>query len=189
MARTEQHARPSHKHCKACAKHAHAPYVRSETISNPKTNCLRLIPGIRCPVKQAALFPLIRKTVGISNKEMRIILHRTKNKRDFSWQTTRLNQQNNSNDAVAHIGTISILWNFHTNPYQFSETTSGNNSVTAPVKPQLRQITSCMARQHARPSHKHCKPCAKHAHAPPPRPCTRLHDFHLVEFSHQPVPV
>ena len=36
-----------------------------------------------------------------------------------------------------------------------------------PVKPQLRQITSCRARagQHARPSHKHCKPCAKHAHA------------------------
>ena len=32
--------------------------------------------------------------------------------------------------------TISILWNFHTNPYQFSETTSRNNSVTVPVKPQ-----------------------------------------------------
>ena len=85
--------------------------------------------------------------------------------------------------------TISILWNFHTNPYQFSETTSGNNSVTVPVKPQERQITSCRARagQHARPSHKHCKPCAKHAHAQRPRARTRLHDFHLVEFSHQPV--
>jgi hypothetical protein len=60
-----------------------------------------------------------------------------------------------------------------------------------PVKPQERQITSCRARgeQHARPSHKHCKPCAKHARAPPPRACTRLRDFHLVEFSHQPVPV
>ena len=32
--------------------------------------------------------------------------------------------------------TISILLVFHTNPYQFSETTSGNNRVTAPVKPQ-----------------------------------------------------
>ena len=62
--------------------------------------------------------------------------------------------------------------------------------MTVPVKPQLRQITSCRARggQHARPSHKHCKPCAKHAHAPWPRARTRLHDFHLVEFSHQPVP-
>jgi hypothetical protein len=42
--------------------------------------------------------------------------------------------------------------------------------VPVPVKPQERQITSCMARagQHARPSHKHCKACAKHAHAPPP---------------------
>ena len=70
--------------------------------------------------------------------------------------------------------TISILWNFHTNPYRSSETTSGNNSVTVPVKPQERQITSCMARagQHARPSHKHCKPCAKHACAPRPRVCT-----------------
>ena len=68
--------------------------------------------------------------------------------------------------------------------------TSCNNRVTAPVKPQERQITSCRARagQHARPSHKHCKACAKHAHAPPPRDCTRLRDFHLVEFSHQPVP-
>ena len=62
--------------------------------------------------------------------------------------------------------------------------------MTVPVKPQLQQITSCRARagQHARPSHKHCKPCAKHAHAPPPRAGTRLHDFHLVEFSHHPVP-
>ena len=65
-----------------------------------------------------------------------------------------------------------------------------NNSVTVPVKSQLRQITSCMARggQHARPSHKHCKACAKHAHAPRPRVHTGLHDFHLVEFSYQPVP-
>jgi hypothetical protein len=62
--------------------------------------------------------------------------------------------------------------------------------VTVPVNPPERQITSCRARagQHARPSHKHCKPCAKHAHAPRPRVCTCLHDFHLVEFSHQPVP-
>ena len=58
------------------------------------------------------------------------------------------------------------------------------------MKPQLRQITSCRARagQHARPSHKHCKPCAKHAQGPPPRACACLHDFHLVELSHQPVP-
>ena len=58
------------------------------------------------------------------------------------------------------------------------------------MKPQERQITRCRTRagQHARSSHKHCKPCAKHAHAPPPRYCTRLHDLHLVEFSHQPVP-
>ena len=28
-----------------------------------------------------------------------------------------------------------------------------------------------------------------HAHAPRPRARTRLHDFHLVEFSHQPLPV
>ena len=70
-----------------------------------------------------------------------------------------------------------------------SETTSGNNRVSVPVKPQERQITSCRARtgQHARPSHKHCKACAKHAHAPPPRARTGLHDFHFVEFSHQPV--
>ena len=72
---------------------------------------------------------------------------------------------------------ISILWNVHTNPYHPSETTSWNNRVTVPVKPQERQITSCRARggQHARLSHKHCKPCAKHAHAPLPRGRIRLH--------------
>jgi len=68
--------------------------------------------------------------------------------------------------------------------------TSGNNRVTVPVTPREPQITSCRARagQHARLSHKHCKACAKHAHAPSPCAGARLHDFHLVEFSHQPVP-
>jgi len=49
------------------------------------------------------------------------------------------------------------------------------------------EITSCRAwaGQHAHPSHKHCKPCAKHAHASPSRGRTCVHDFHLVEFSHQ----
>jgi len=57
------------------------------------------------------------------------------------------------------------------------------------VKPQERQITSCLKRagQHARPTYKHCKACAKHAHAPYTRTCIGLHGFHLVEFSHQPV--
>ena len=44
------------------------------------------------------------------------------------------------------------------------------------------------AGQHARSSHKHCKACAKHAHGPLTGDRPRLHDFHLVEFSHQPVP-
>jgi hypothetical protein len=59
------------------------------------------------------------------------------------------------------------------------------------VKPPERQITSCRARggQHARSSHKHCKPCAKHAYAPPPRARTCLYDFRPVESSHQPVHV
>jgi len=35
---------------------------------------------------------------------------------------------------------ISILWNFHTNPYQSSETTRRNNKV--PVKPSRTEITS-----------------------------------------------
>ena len=63
MARARQHARPSHKHCKACAKQMR---MHHGHVSIP-------------------------------------------------------------------VCTISILWNFHTNPYQFSETTSGNNSVTVPV--------------------------------------------------------
>jgi hypothetical protein len=55
-----------------------------------------------------------------------------------------------------------------------------------PVKPQERQITSCMARtgQHARPSHKHCKACAKHAHAPRPRARTCLHGFIQANSNH-----
>ena len=64
-----------------------------------------------------------------------------------------------------------------------------DRQVTAPVKPQQTKITSCRVRagQHARPSHKHCKACAKHAHATRPRGRTGLYDFHLVEFSHIPV--
>ena len=56
---------------------------------------------------------------------------------------------------------------------------------------RTRQITSCLGRdgQHARRTCKHCKPCAKHAHAPPPRARTRLYKFHSVGNSHQPVPV
>ena len=47
---------------------------------------------------------------------------------------------------------------------------------------------SCRERagQHANPTHKHCKACANHAHAPWPRARTSLHDFHLVKFSYQP---
>ena len=71
------------------------------------------------------------------------------------------------------------------------------------IKPNIINNTKCILeeyitsylynpivhyQQHAHPSHKHCKACAKHAHAPPPRACTCLCDFHLVEFSHQPVP-
>ena len=45
------------------------------------------------------------------------------------------------------------------------------------------------AGQHARSSHKYCKPCAKHAHEPHTDARPHLYGFHLVEFSHQPVPV
>ena len=45
------------------------------------------------------------------------------------------------------------------------------------------------AGQHARPSRKHCKPCAKHAHAPPPRARTCWYKFHSVEITNHPVPV
>ena len=86
--------------------------------------------------------------------------------------------------------TISILWNLHNNPCHPSEQRV-EPQVTVPVTPQERQITSCRARasKHAYPPHKHCKACANHAHAPRPRACTGLHDFHLVESSYQPVPV
>ena len=88
---------------------------------------------------------------------------------------------------------------------QFSLSRKYKPTRTSPVKQRVetttvigargnlekRQITSCLGRtgQHARRSHKHCKPCAKHAHAPPPRARTRLHKFHSVGNSIQPVPV
>jgi hypothetical protein len=76
-----------------------------------------------------------------------------------------------------------------THVYFFISCISGVPMCTIHIR--KTKITSCMAmaRQHARPSHKHCKACAKHAHAPPPRARTRLRDFHPVEFSHRPVPV
>ena len=118
----ERHARPSHKHCIPCAKHAHAPWPRART---------RL-------------------------RDFHLV--------EFSHQPVPAQLNNELKQQCVGAG------------------------VTV-TKPQERQITSCRARagQHARLSHKHCKACAKHAHAPPPRAFTCLHDFHLVEFSHQPV--
>ena len=128
---------------------------------------------------------------GETNDKLRVAGHGVGNTRARRTNTANRapNMPMHHHHVPVHVCTISIMWNFHTNPYHPSETTSGNNSVTVPVKPQERQITSCRARagQHARPSHKHCKACAKHAHALPPRHCTRLQDFHLVEFSYQPV--
>ena len=42
---------------------------------------------------------------------------------------------------------------------------------------------------HARRSRKHCKACAKHAHAPRPRARARLHGIHSVGNSNQHLPV
>ena len=62
--------------------------------------------------------------------------------------------------------------------------------------PLIYLLSSCQLRvalaragQHARPSHKRCKACAKHVNAPLPRKHTRLHGLHPVEISNQPVPV
>ena len=80
-----------------------------------------------------------------------------------------------------HVCTSSIKWEIQSNPYQSSETTTCNTNVTAPLKPQENeQITSCLRSdgQHARSSCKHCKACARHAHALSIRARTRLHKFH-----------
>ena len=107
-----QHARRSCKHCKACAKHAHAPPPRARTRLHKF------------------------HSVGISHRPVPVQCNNDlKQQRDGAAETL--------------------------------------------TKPQ---ITSCLGRtgQHARPSRKHCKACAKHAHAPSPRARTRLHKFHSV---------
>jgi hypothetical protein len=109
----------------------------------------------------------------------------------------RTNTANRAPNMPMHHGhgfipvcTISILWNSHTTPCHPSENYELHPQGHRHRTTTRTQITSCTARagQHARPTHKHCKPCAKHAHAPRPRVHTGLHDFHLVEFSYHPVP-
>ena len=46
--------------------------------------------------------------------------------------------------------------------------------------------TDWATRAHARRSRKHCKACAKHAHAPPPRARTRLHGFYQLIYIFKP---
>ena len=91
-----------------------------------------------------------------------------------------------------HVCTSSTQWEFQTNPDQSSETTSSiNNVIGAGETSRNEQITSCLGSdgQHARPSRKHCKPCAKHAYDAPLRARARLYKFHSVGNSIQPVPV
>ena len=42
------------------------------------------------------------------------------------------------------------------------------------------------AGQNTRPSQKHCKACAIHAHASPPHACAPLYNFRHVKFSNHP---
>ena len=88
-----------------------------------------------------------------------------------------------------YVNNIYFGYKIQTNPYHPTEQLKQQGDGDRET-PQLRQITSCRARvgQQARPSHKHCKPCDNDAYAPRPRARTGLHDFHLVEFSHHPVP-
>jgi hypothetical protein len=64
--------------------------------------------------------------------------------------------------------TISILWNFHTNPYHPSEQRVETPSYGAGehLKNHKLRVAWQRAGQHARLPHKHCKACANHAHAP-----------------------
>ena len=76
-------------------------------------------------------------------------------------------------------------------PGTFQCTSSCNNTLRCRSKPSKNdKITSCLGSdgQHAPRTHKHCRPCARHAHATPLRARTRLHGFHSVGISIQPVP-
>ena len=112
--------RRSRKHCKPCAKHAHAPPPRARTRLHKF------------------------HSVGNSNQHLPVQCNNELNRqRDGAGETSR-----------------------------------------------TRQITSCLRRdgQHARRSHKHCKPCAGHAHDTQVRARTRVHKFHSVGNSNQPGP-
>jgi hypothetical protein len=106
----------------------------------------------------------------LKNDKLRVAGHGPGNTRARRTNTVKRapNMLMHHGHVCIPVCTISILWNSHTNPCHPSE-----NYELQPEGHRRRtttrtQITSCTARagQHARPLHKHCKPCANHAHAP-----------------------
>ena len=81
-----------------------------------------------------------------------------------------------------------IECNIHTNPYQSSEQRVETTRDGAGGNLKNEQITSCLASdgQLAPRTHKHCRPCAMHAHDTEVRARTCLHGLFSVEHSYQP---
>ena len=66
--------------------------------------------------------------------------------------------------VAVHVCTISILWNFHTNPYHPSknyELKQQCDGAGEHLKNDKLRVAG-HGPGNARPSHKHCKACAKH---------------------------
>ena len=85
--------------------------------------------------------------------------------------------------------TVCFQWNIHTNPVHSSAhrvvtTDYGDGGLPSTTT----QITSCLRSdgQHAPRTHKHCRPCAMHAHGTGVRAHTCLHGLFSVEHSYQP---
>ena len=110
----------------------------------------------------------------------------------------RTNTANRAPNMLMHHGlvsipvcTISILWNFHTNPYHPSKNyelkQQGDGAGEHLKNDKLRVAWHGLGNTRARRTNtakRASNMLMHHGHVPVPV----LHDFHLVEFSYQPVP-
>ena len=191
LRRDGQHARPSHKHCKPCAGHAHAPPPRART----RLHKFHSVGNSNQPVPVQCNNDLKQQRDGARetsrNDKLRVAWERLGSTRAHLANTAKRapNMLTHHHHVRVHVCTSSIQWEIQTNPYQSSETTTCNTNVTAPLKPQENeQITSCLGSdgQHAQRTRKHCRPCEIHARDTGVRARTCLHGLFSVEHSYQP---
>ena len=133
MGRDGQHARPSHKHCKPCAKHAYDAPLRARA----RLCKFHSVGNSIQPVPVHTNNDLKQQRDGAAetsrNDKLRVAWEGMGNTRAGRANTAKRapNMLTHQHYVRVHVCTSSIQWEFQTNTYQSSQTTSSNNNVTA----------------------------------------------------------